>query len=53
MPLPPIPPRRELAEVAPLAVLRINVPHAVHNPHSEPRVVATFRFRNDIEHLFN
>ena len=35
------------------AVLRINVPHAVHNPHNEPRVVATFRFRNDIEHLFN
>jgi hypothetical protein len=35
------------------AVLRINVPHAVHNPHNEPRVVATFRFRNDIEYLFN
>ena len=35
------------------AVLRINVPHAVHNPHNEPRVVATFRFYNDIEFLFN
>jgi hypothetical protein len=35
------------------AVLRINVPHAVHNPHNEPRVVATFRFYNDIEYLFN
>jgi hypothetical protein len=35
------------------AVLRINVPHAVHNPHNEPRVVATFRFRNDIEYLLN
>jgi hypothetical protein len=35
------------------AVLRINVPHAVHNPHNEPRVVATFRFYNDIEYLLN
>ena len=35
------------------AVLRINVPHAVHNPHNEPRVVATFRFYNNIEYLFN
>lgn len=35
------------------AVLRINVPHAVHNPHNEPRIVATFRFHNDIEYLFN
>lgn len=35
------------------AVLRINVPHAVHNPHQEPRVVATFRFHNDIEYLLN
>lgn len=35
------------------AVLRVNVPHAVHNPHNEPRVVATFRFYNDIEFLFN
>lgn len=35
------------------AILRINVPHAVHNPHSSPRVVATFRFCNDIEYLFN
>ena len=35
------------------AVLRINVPHAVHNPHTEPRVVATFRFYNNIEYLFN
>ena len=33
------------------AVLRINVPHAVHNPHSEPRSVATFRFYEDLENL--
>lgn len=33
------------------AVLRINVPHAVHNPHEEPRTVATFRFNEDIEYL--
>lgn len=35
------------------AVLRINVPHAVHNPHTAPRVVATFRFAEDIEYLLN
>lgn len=34
------------------AVLRINVPHGVWNPNAEPRVVATFRFNNSIEHLF-
>jgi hypothetical protein len=32
--------------------LRVNVPHAVHNPNNEPRVVATFRFRNSVQHLF-
>jgi hypothetical protein len=31
------------------AVLRINVPHAVWNPHSEDRVVATFRFDESLE----
>jgi hypothetical protein len=31
------------------AILRINVPHAVHNPHIEPRVVATFRFYENLE----
>lgn len=35
------------------AVLRINVPHAVHNPHIEPRSVATFRFYEDLEDYFN
>lgn len=40
-------------ELSSPAVLRINVPHAVHNPHTAPRVVATFRFRNDIEKLFD
>jgi len=35
------------------AVLRINVPHAVWNPNEEPRVVATFRFNESLEHLFN
>ena len=34
------------------AVLRINVPHAVHNPHENPRSVATFRFQEDLENLF-
>ena len=31
------------------AVIRINVPHAVHNPHEQPRSVATFRFYEDLE----
>lgn len=31
------------------AVLRINVPHGVHNPHLEPRSVATFRFYETLE----
>jgi len=35
------------------AVLRINVPHAVWNPNKEPRVVATFRFNESLENLFN
>lgn len=35
------------------AVLRINVPHAVHNPHTAARVVATFRFVEDIEYLLD
>jgi hypothetical protein len=34
------------------AVLRINVPHAVHNPHEEPRSVATFRFYENLEEYF-
>jgi hypothetical protein len=33
------------------AVIRINIPHAVWNPNIEPRVVATFRFVESIEHL--
>ena len=36
-------------ELSKPAVLRINVPHAVHNPHGEPRSVATFRFYEDLE----
>jgi hypothetical protein len=35
------------------AVLRINVPHAVYNPHDEPRVVATFRFYESTDHLLD
>lgn len=35
------------------AVLKINVPHGVHNPHKEDRVVATFRFYNSIDHLLD
>lgn len=35
------------------AVLRINVPHGVYNPHKEDRVVATFRFYNSIDHLLD
>lgn len=31
------------------AVLRIDVPHAVYNPHQEDRVVATFRFEESLE----
>lgn len=33
------------------AILRINVPHGVYNPHSQFRTVATFRFYNDISGL--
>ena len=33
------------------AVLRINVPHAVWNPSDTNRVVATFRFKESLEHL--
>jgi len=31
------------------AVLRINAPHGVHNPHPNPRSVATFRFYENLE----
>lgn len=31
------------------AVLRINVPHAVYNPHHKLRSVATFRFNESLE----
>jgi hypothetical protein len=34
------------------AVLKINVPHAVYNPHKDVRVVATFRFYNNLDYLF-
>lgn len=34
------------------AVIRINIPHAVYNPHYEPRSVATFRFYEDLENFF-
>jgi hypothetical protein len=34
------------------AVLRINVPHGVHNPNSQPRTVATFRFQENLEYFF-
>jgi hypothetical protein len=33
------------------AILRINVPHAVYNPTNDLRIVATFRFYGDLEHL--
>lgn len=33
------------------AVLRINAPHAVHNPHTELRTVATMRFYTDLSYL--
>lgn len=39
----------ERFELSSPAVLRINVPHAVHNPHEQPRSVATFRFYEDLE----
>lgn len=35
------------------AVLRVDVPHGVHNPSVNPRTVATFRFENDLEYLLN
>jgi hypothetical protein len=38
-------------ELSKPAVLRINVPHAVWNPHNVPRVVATFRFYESTDHL--
>ena len=31
------------------AVLRINIPHAVWNPHNSDRIVATFRFEESLE----
>jgi hypothetical protein len=34
------------------AVLRVNVPHGVYNPTTEMRNVATFRFYNSTEFLF-
>lgn len=33
------------------AILRINVPHGVHNPYETLRVVATIRFNEDLEPL--
>lgn len=33
------------------ALLRINVPHGVFNPHASIRTVATFRFYNDVTFL--
>ncbi len=33
------------------ALLRINVPHGVFNPHAAHRTVATFRFYNNIDFL--
>lgn len=38
-------------ELSKPAVLRINVPHAVHNPHEQPRSVATFRFYETLENF--
>jgi hypothetical protein len=35
------------------AVIDVSVPHGVYNPHKERRTVATFRFYNDINYLFN
>ena len=40
-------------ELSTPAVLRINVPHAVHNPHPNPRSVATFRFYENLEYLLS
>lgn len=33
------------------AILRINVPHGVHNPHDTLRVVATIRFNEDVSQM--
>ena len=30
------------------AIIRVNVPHSIENPTKEPRVVACFRFKQDI-----
>jgi len=35
------------------AVLRVDVPHGVYNPVKLPRTVATFRFENNLEYLFD
>ena len=35
------------------AVLRINTPHGVHNPHLNPRSVATFRFYENLDNMLN
>lgn len=35
------------------AVLKIDSPHAVYNPHNELRTVATIRFYNDLSYLLD